>query len=74
MATPRRNPPATARRTDAFARLTLIYWRERGGYVGQLEEEPEVISQGKTLEALRRNIRDAWQLVKRHRKAAARAI
>jgi predicted RNase H-like HicB family nuclease len=33
-----------------------------GWYVGQLEEFPEVISQGKTIDELEQNLRDALSL------------
>ena len=46
-----------------LARLTLEYWRDGSWYGGQLREMPEVISQGRTLAELRRNIIDAYRLV-----------
>jgi len=36
---------------------------ENGWYVGQIEEMPEVISQGKTIEELNENLLDALRLV-----------
>lgn len=36
---------------------------EDGWYVGQLEEIPEVISQGRTIEELNTNLNDALNLV-----------
>ena len=55
--------PGTRRRTTVLARLTLEYWRDGRWYGGQLREMPEVISQGRTLAELRRNIIDAYRLV-----------
>ncbi|MBN1970256.1 MAG: type II toxin-antitoxin system HicB family antitoxin [Candidatus Delongbacteria bacterium] len=36
---------------------------ENGFYVGQIEEMPEVISQGKTIEELKENLIDAFNLI-----------
>jgi predicted RNase H-like HicB family nuclease len=45
-------------------KLTAIIEKgENGWYVGQLEEIPAVISQGRTIEELRSNLLDALQLV-----------
>lgn len=41
----------------------LEYWIDDQWYVGQLREMPAVFSQGKTLEELEENIRDAYRLV-----------
>ena len=35
---------------------------ENGWYVGQIEEMPEVISQGKTIEELNENLMDAFRI------------
>jgi len=43
--------------------FTLEYWIDEGWYVGRLREMPEVFSQGRTLEELEENIRDAYKLV-----------
>ncbi len=42
--------------------LTLEYWQDGDWYVGQLQEIPAVVSQGRTLEELEENIRDAFEL------------
>lgn len=45
-------------------RFTAIIERdEEGIYVGQIEEVPAAISQGKTLEELKENLQDALQLI-----------
>ncbi len=44
-------------------RFTLEYWLDDGWYVGRLEEVQGVFSQGKTLEELKENIRDAYALM-----------
>ncbi len=44
----------------------IIEKSDDGWYVGQLEELPEVISQGKTLQELKQNLQDAFDLVISH--------
>lgn len=44
---------------------------ENDWLVGQLQEMPEVISQGRTIEELKENLLDALQLVLEFRKEAA---
>jgi predicted RNase H-like HicB family nuclease len=41
----------------------LEYWREDDWFVGRLKGVPGVFSQGKTLDELEENIRDAYQLM-----------
>jgi predicted RNase H-like HicB family nuclease len=43
--------------------FTLEYWRDGDFYVGRLLEVPGVFSQGETLEELRENIQDAYDLM-----------
>ena len=43
--------------------FTLDYWLEDGWYVGKLREVPNVFSQGESLEELKDNIQDAYQLM-----------
>jgi len=45
------------------SRFTLEYWRDGDFYVGRLLEVPAVFSQGETLEELRENIQDAYDLM-----------
>ncbi len=48
---------------------TAKYTKIRSGYMGQLIEWPEVITEGKTLEDCRKMLRDALsQMVKAYRK------
>jgi len=42
---------------------TLEYWIDDGWYVGRLREVPGVFSQGASLQELKDNIRDAYQLI-----------
>ena len=44
-------------------RFTLEYWLDEGFYVGRLKEVPDVFSQGETLEDLKENIIDAYNLM-----------
>ena len=46
-------------------RFTLDFWIDDGWYVGKLREVPGVFSQGKTLKKLKRNIKDAYDLMMR---------
>ncbi len=43
--------------------FTLEHWRDNDFYVGRLFEVPGVFSQGETLEELRENIQDAYDLM-----------
>ena len=43
--------------------LTLDFWIEEGWYVGRLREVSGVFSQGKNLEELKTNIKDAHELI-----------
>jgi len=42
---------------------TLEYWQDDGWYVGRLQEIPGVFSQGETMEELKANIEDAYELM-----------
>jgi predicted RNase H-like HicB family nuclease len=43
--------------------FTLEFWKDGDFYVGRLLEVPAVFSQGETLEELRENIQDAYELM-----------
>ena len=43
--------------------VLLQYWIDDGWYVGRLRGIPGVFSQGKTLEELEENIRDAYAMM-----------
>jgi predicted RNase H-like HicB family nuclease len=45
------------------SRFTLQYWRDGKFYVGRLLEVPGVASQGETMDELRDNIQDAYDLM-----------
>ena len=44
--------------------FTLEYWRDGEWFVGRLKEVPGVFSQGKTLDELEENVREAYALMK----------
>ena len=43
--------------------FTLEYWQDDSWFVGKLKEIPGVFSQGKTIEELKENIIDAYQMM-----------
>lgn len=43
--------------------FTLEYWRDGDWFVGRLLEVPGVFSQGETLDELRENVQDAYDLM-----------
>jgi predicted RNase H-like HicB family nuclease len=43
--------------------FTLEFWQDGDWYVGRLVEVPGVFSQGETLDELRENIQDAYDLM-----------
>ena len=45
------------------SQFTLEFWRDGDWFVGRLVEVPGVLSQGATLEELRENIQDAYDLM-----------
>lgn len=44
-------------------KLNMIYWRGKKFWVGKLLEHPEIMTQGKTLEELEENMKDAYALM-----------
>jgi predicted RNase H-like HicB family nuclease len=48
---------------SAFSRMTMVYWKSSKFWVGKLLERPEIMTQGRTLEELERNIREAFMLM-----------
>lgn len=51
--------------------FTLEYWQDGEWFVGRLLEVPGVFSQGATLEELRENIQDAYELMVTQQRPAA---
>ena len=56
------------------ATFTLEYWVDDGWYVGRLREVPGVFSQGKSLEELEENVRDAYQLMRKEQPSIRRRV
>jgi predicted RNase H-like HicB family nuclease len=48
---------------SAFSRMTMIYWKSKKFWLGKLLEHPEIMTQGRTLDELERNIREAYMLM-----------
>ncbi len=44
-------------------KLTMVYWKANRFWLGKLLEHPEIMTQGKTIEELEENIRDAYLLM-----------
>jgi predicted RNase H-like HicB family nuclease len=45
------------------AKLKMIYWKGDKFWVGKLLDHPEIMTQGKTIEELEENMRDAYMLM-----------
>jgi predicted RNase H-like HicB family nuclease len=48
---------------DMETKLRMIYWKGEKFWVGKLLEQPEIMTQGETLEELEENMRDAYILM-----------
>ncbi len=46
-----------------LARMNMIYWKSEKFWLGKLLEHPEIMTQGKTLEELEENIKDAYLMM-----------
>ena len=44
-------------------KLTMIYWKADKFWLGKLLEYPQIMTQGETIDELRENIKDAYQLM-----------
>lgn len=44
-------------------KMSMIYWKGEKFWVGKLLEHPEIMTQGKTLEELEENMKDAYLLM-----------
>jgi len=43
--------------------MTMVYWKGEKFYLGKLLEHPEIMTQGKTLEELETNLKEAYLLM-----------
>ena len=59
----RSSSETTAAAPAAFGAMTLVYWKSKKFWVGKLLEHPEIMTQGRTLAELERNIREAFLLM-----------
>jgi predicted RNase H-like HicB family nuclease len=48
------------KRAKVQRNLTLIYWKGEKYWLGKLLENPEIMTQGKTVQELIENIKDAY--------------
>jgi predicted RNase H-like HicB family nuclease len=48
---------------STFSKMTVVYWKSKKFWLGKLLEHPEIMTQGRTLEELERNIREAFMLM-----------
>ena len=48
---------------SAFSRMTLVYCKSKKFWLGKLLEHPEIMTQGRTLDELEQNIREAYMLM-----------
>ncbi|MFH0939348.1 MAG: hypothetical protein V1899_08720 [Planctomycetota bacterium] len=49
--------------SSAFSRMTMVYWKSKKFWLGKLLEHPEIMTQGRTLDELEQNIREAFLLM-----------
>ena len=45
------------------SKMTMIYWKSDKYWLGKLIEHPEIMTQGKTLDELEENIKDAYMMM-----------
>ena len=45
------------------SKMTMIYWKGENFWLGKLLDHPEIMTQGKTLEVLEDNIKEAYILM-----------
>jgi len=43
------------------AKMTMFYWKSDKFWIGKLMDHPEIMTQGKTLEELEENMKDAYR-------------
>ena len=53
--------------------FTLEYWMDDDWYVGKLKQVPGIFSQGRSLEELEENVKEAYQLMIEDDEAVLRA-
>ena len=46
------------------SKKTMIYWKSEKFWLGRLKEQPDIMTQGATLEGLGYNLKDAYNLMR----------
>ena len=46
-----------------MSKMTMIYWKGNKFWLGKLKERPEIMTQGKTLNELEENLKDAYHMM-----------
>jgi predicted RNase H-like HicB family nuclease len=44
-------------------KMTMIYWKGNKFWLGKLKERPEIMTQGRTLNELEENLKDAYHMM-----------
>jgi predicted RNase H-like HicB family nuclease len=44
-------------------KIKMVYWKGEKFWLGKILEHPEIMSQGKTIEELEENLKDAYKLM-----------
>ncbi len=44
-------------------KLRMVYWKSKKFWLGKFLERPEIMTQGKTLEELEENLKDAYYMM-----------
>jgi hypothetical protein len=47
----------------SFSKMTMVYWKSKKFWLGKFLEHPEIMTQGRTIEELERNIKEAYLLM-----------
>jgi hypothetical protein len=48
---------------DVNTKVTMVYWKSKKFWLGKLLEHPAIMTQGRTLNELEKNIRDAYRII-----------
>jgi len=46
-----------------YTKIKMVYWKGEKFWLGKILEHPEIMSQGKTIEELEDNLKDAYKLM-----------
>lgn len=46
-----------------FSKMTMVYWKSKKFWLGKFLEHPEIMAQGRTIEELERNLKEAYLLM-----------